>query len=75
MLFVILSAWAIYALASLLFPGQRVGGLMAAVYFASHPALYTTVFQFSSLDNAHILFAVATAACYWMSLDRPFSQE
>jgi len=67
-LILVAACWAIYAFALMLFPGRRAAGLVAALYFASHPALHLTVFHFIFLDNTHILFVIATAAFYLMSL-------
>ena len=49
-------------------PGQRMAGIVAALYFALHPSLYYMVFHFAALDNIYILVTIACVACYGIGL-------
>ena len=65
---VIAVAWLVYKLVLLLFPNRRLAGVIAAVYFATHPALYLVVFEVSAFDFLYIFFVTASVLAYLLAL-------
>jgi hypothetical protein len=51
---------ALYRLARLAFPGERLGAFLALIYFVSHPAHYLVLFEISAFDFLHQILVVLT---------------
>jgi hypothetical protein len=57
----------------LLFPGYRLGALLAAFYFAVYPGCYSILLQNSAFDFLHIITAAGAVGCFLIARrsDRP----
>ncbi len=56
--------WGVYALACRFFPGDRLAGVLAALYVAVYPGMYSIVLETSAFDNVHIVFVLAAALLF-----------
>jgi hypothetical protein len=63
------TCWAVYLFTQVLFRGQRLAGVIAALYLAVYPGCISVVLQSAAFDATHILFVVLTVVLFcWAQL-------
>jgi len=62
------ACWAVYLLAQLFFPQQRLAGIIAALYLAIYPGCISVVQQSAAFDATHIFFVILTVLLFCSAL-------
>jgi hypothetical protein len=63
----LLACLAVYSLARLCFPDERLGAFLAGIYFLAHPAHYMVLFEISAFDFLHQSFVIASIGCFFLA--------